>query len=666
MRVRGVGAKLNILTGILVLLTCVAVTSINYRIGRSCLGTFLEAIHMPAVMKNISSVVDDRLIWPAKSLDMVAENPFLIRWVKEGEPEAGRETVYELLKGVIGSLGTGGANVVLWDNQSYYDMRDGKASFKTLSPSDAWFKAFKESGKTLDINLHINDPVYGSMAFINRRIESDGRFLGLTSVSLDLATFNHQITDTTVGEKGETYMVDRTGRVMLHRNRDLIQRQTLADKAGWGEHAEAALSKKRSVIRLTDARGDAIIAMTRFVPELGWYLVAEANEDELIETVSSTLLKEMNGALIAILVVTFLLLAVGVGACLFFSYRTIIRPINETVARIKDIATGEGDLTLRLPEGRKDEIGELASWVNTFMEKLQNIVARISRSAEEVTAASEELLGISRDLVNETRDTSEKASAANAATEQTGSGIEAISETMADTSRQAAGITSAADGMGVAIQAVSKGAGEAMQQTGAAVETADRTLETITRMGRAATQIETVSEAVTEISEQTKLLSLNATIEAARAGEYGKGFAVVADEIRALSLQTAEAIEAIKKTVQGIQDATRESLEEIHAMTEAVKNTHNMVGGMEQAVDAQAASTQDITRHINQIAVGIDTVSERVRAGSLSARETTVDIRNVCESAERMSGSGRQVQGSAEQLSVLARDLRSAISSFRI
>ena len=666
MKLNGIGTKLISLTGVLVLITCLTVTFINYRIGRSCMGKFLQAFHMPAVMGNISAVVDQRIIRPARALDLVAENPFLIQWIENGEPNTGRETVYTLLRGVSSSLETRGANVVLWDKKSYYDISNNTASFKNLTPADTWFGAFKQSGKTLDINLHINDKVYGSVAFINRRLEHKGRFLGLTSVSLDLETFSRQVADTAVGQKGETYMVDKNGTIMLHRNKELIQSMSLAEKAGWKEEAKKILGSEESTVRITGADGAPVIAMGRYVPELGWYLVAEANEDEMIEHVTGALLKDMNGAFFIIIFANILLLSAGIVACLIFSYRSIIRPINETVARIKDIATGEGDLTLRLPGDRADEIGELALWVNTFMEKLQNIVGRISDNAQTVAEASEKLLSVSGDLVRETRDTSEKASTASAATERTGSGIHAIASTMEETAGQAAGITTAAGEMSQNIETVAQGSVKARQQTGVAVEASDRALEKIRLMGRAAGEIENVTETVSEISEQTKLLSLNATIEASRAGVYGKGFAVVADEIRELSRQTANAIEDIKGTVQGIRDATRESMDEINGMTDAVKSADTMVKSMDQAVEEQTTAARDIAGRIDQIAQGIDHVSDNAGESAASASETSGDIKDVWESARRMSGSGDQVQASAEQLRDLARDLKSAVGSFKI
>lgn len=666
MGLKSVGTKLNILIAIMLILTSVIVTSITYKIGRSCLGEMLQTIHMPVVMKNILTIVDENLLEPADGLTMVAENPFLTEWIINGEPSEDKEKVYDLLKGVCSHYGTSGSNVVTWKTQSYYDVQNQKKFFKHLSSKDTWFKAFKDSGKDLSINVYINDDVYGSVAFINRRIEKNGEFLGLTSVALNLDKFITSVTDMAVGEKGETYMVDKKGLIQVHKNQSWLKKLNLSDKSGWTGHVDSMLGKDQSLFNIKNGDGDRIIVMTHYVPELGWYLVAEVNEAELIETVSSSLIDNMNSALIAILITSILLLAGGVGVCLYFSSKTITKPINDTVERIKDIATGEGDLTMRLPVNNNDEIGELASWLNIFMEKLQNIVSNISSNAKNVNNSSGDLLNIASNLVIETRATSDKVFTVASSTDETSNNIGSIAVTMVDTAAKTGMISNAAEQMSEIFQGVAKNSENARQVTESAVEKTENAIKKMNNLGDAADKIGQVTQIINEISEQTNLLSLNATIEAARAGDAGKGFAVVANEIKELAQQTAQATNHIKSSVEEIQSTTEISVGNIMEISTAIKDVSDMVNSIDRSIDEQFSVTNEIAGNIGEVADGIDGITQKVNHSSEASTRISEDINGVNTSTRKISKSGDDVKVSAEELRVFAKKLEDAVGSFKI
>ena len=351
---------------------------------------------------------------------------------------------------------------------------------------------------------------------------------------------------------------------------------------------------------------------------------------------------------------------------LFFSSRSVTVPINRTVVMIKDIAEGDGDLTKRLEIIKKDEIGELAGWFNTFLEKLQVMIKKIAENASMIDRSSGAFTEVAAQLSAGAGNTSGRANDVAASAEEMSANLNGVAAAMEESSTNTAMVASAAEEMTATINEIAGNAEKARVISDQAVNKAGETSRQMEGLGKAAVGIGKVVEAITEISEQVNLLALNATIEAARAGEAGKGFAVVANEIKELARQTSAATLEIKEKIANIQGSTDGAVEGINEISEVINSVNTIVETMAAAVEEQSTATKEIANNIAQVSQGIQEVNENVNQSSTVAATITRDITGVNQSSSEIADGSDKVMASAEELKRMAVELNSIVGSFRV
>ncbi|BHH84108.1 methyl-accepting chemotaxis protein [Desulforhopalus sp. 52FAK] len=393
------------------------------------------------------------------------------------------------------------------------------------------------------------------------------------------------------------------------------------------------------------------------IPGVEWVMITTGATDTVFAAVYSlrnTMLLIILGAMVIVVIAALATTSL------------VLKPIKAAIVMLKDIAEGEGDLTKRMVVEVEDEMGEMATWFNTFMDRLQNMVKHIVNDANTLNGASTALSDIARQLTSGVGEMSGRTNQVAGATEEMSGNMTSVAAASEQASTNVNMIASAVEEMTVTVREIAQNSESAKGITQSAVAKAVEASKTIDELGRIAIKISSVTEVITEISEQTNLLALNATIEAARAGEAGKGFAVVANEIKELARQTSDATQEIKTQIEGVQKSTDGTVRQIEEISSVINEVNETVETIAAAVDEQATTSQEIADNVAQASRGIEEVNRNVNQTSMVASTITGEITEVDSLVQEISGSSRQVNDKSDDLSSVANKLHDLVGQFKV
>ncbi len=515
-------------------------------------------------------------------------------------------------------------------------------------------------------------------AFIAAPVFEGGEKIGIIAFQLPIDRINQVMTgkgnwrEVGLGDSGETYLIGAD-----HKMRSL-SRFWMEDAEGFLKAVESgtdretldAMRAHQTVIGLQevnspgakkaaegvtgfdifeDYRGVPVLSAYRPVEIEGlkWAILAEIDRDEAYAA-AYELRDDILLLMTAVGVVLFFLSG-GLGW--FFSIQ-LARPLERIVHSMRDISSGSGDLTVRLDDRSKDELGQLAGAFNIFVAKLDDIMGQVGASTDELATASEELSMI-------TRDTRQGVEQQQNEIQLVATAIEEMTATVKEVAQNTNATAEASQSAGAQVDAGK----QVLQSSLAAVQQLSQRMhesqEVVNALQQDSAKVETVLDVIRGIAEQTNLLALNAAIEAARAGEQGRGFAVVADEVRVLAQRSQVSTEEIRDIIESLQNRSQQTTVMLQENNEDIATTVDLSEQTERAfqeIDAAVKRLLDMSTQIASAAEEQASVTD----------EISNNVENINQVAQSTAVGAEQTETSSQMLAQLGDNLKGLVGQFRV
>jgi methyl-accepting chemotaxis protein len=471
-----------------------------------------------------------------------------------------------------------------------------------------WYKQASEAGKSIITPPYVAASSGKLVVTFATPVGSGTSLTGVAAGDVSMEAVIANVASIRPTASSYAFLVDADAKVIAHPSESMILKPVTDVSTDLSQDFLVKAARATSLMPAVIADQKQLLNVVP-VDGTNWLLVVVLNQAEALAPITAML-----GTSIIVSVLVLAIAAAALGALL--SNR--LARLGQLRDAMREVGSGDGDLSRRIDTRGEDELAEIAASFNTFVDKLAVVLAQIRDASSSVRLAAEEIAEGNLDLSNRTELTA-------SSLQETSGSMRQLTETVrinADSTRQANQL----------VMQASNVAGQGGTVVGQVVQTMEQ-------INSASKKIADIIGVIDGIAFQTNILALNAAVEAARAGEQGRGFAVVASEVRNLAQRSAQAAREIKdlisSSVERVQDGTQlvytagTTMQEIVSSVEQVAS---IIGKIHASTTEQSANITEIGQavtHLDELTQQNAALVEESAASASSLKDQSVTLASV-------------------------------------